>query len=210
MPTSPVCSSAFFAVNDLRTRQLRVHHLHIPEHRCLCLQGESGSGKTLLLRAIADLDENQGEVCLQGRPRSDMSADQWRQTVVLVPAESAWWAESVGAHAQHWPLDLFPPLGFDQEVLNWQVSRLSTGERQRLALLRALALSPQMLLLDEPTANLDEQHTRAVESVILSFLKHHGCAAIWVSHNTEQCQRIGWRKALMQAGRLLWPPGQEA
>ena len=66
------------------------------------MKGPSGAGKTLLLRAIADLDPNQGLVSLEGRDRSTIPGPEWRRLVGYVPAEPGWWAETVGEHFGEW------------------------------------------------------------------------------------------------------------
>jgi len=165
--------------------------LKVTASNTLCLQGASGSGKTLLLRAIADLDPNQGEVTLGDKKRSQVSAHQWRQHLSYVPSESHWWKDSVHQHSTHWSIEYLTALGFKEEVLNWQVKRLSSGERQRLAIVRALSSKPFALLLDEPTANLDPENTAKVEQLISTYQQEQQCPIIWVTHDTAQCQRIG-------------------
>ncbi len=76
-----------------------------------------------------------------------------------------------------------------QQIAKWQVSRLSSGERQRLALLRALDHNPKVLLLDEVTANLDQENTLKVENLIKSRLQQ-GLIVIWVSHDQDQRERM--------------------
>jgi ABC-type bacteriocin/lantibiotic exporters, contain an N-terminal double-glycine peptidase domain len=120
---------------------------------CVGLQGASGAGKSLLLRAIVDLDPRTGKLRLGGIDADRVPAPQWRRLVGLLPAESGWWLDRVGEHfADFRSVDdaILAAVGFDRSVGNWQVSRLSTGERQRLAIVRLLANSPQCLLLDEP------------------------------------------------------------
>ncbi len=112
------------------------------------LSGASGSGKSRLLRAVADLDPHRGEVWLDGLPRSRLTPPEWRRRVGLLPAESHWWAETVGEHwrapAAGSPIEpLLAALGFDADVSGWAITRLSTGERQRLALARLLLNQPQ-------------------------------------------------------------------
>jgi ATPase subunit of ABC transporter with duplicated ATPase domains len=100
------------------------------------LHGASGAGKTLLLRAIADLDPHQGQLRLGEMVCAQVSAARWRKTVGLLSAESFWWFDTVGEHF-HVPMrelqGFLRKLGFSSEVLNWEVSRLSTGEKQSLA-----------------------------------------------------------------------------
>ena len=178
------------------------------------VSGPSGSGKSLLLRAIADLDPNDGEVWLDGEPRSGMAASTWRRRVGLLPAESAWWGSRV---ADHFPAGdgawaaLLAGLGFEPDVLGWSVSRLSTGERQRLALARMLALSPEALLLDEATANLDPGNRGRVEAAVAGYRRERSAAVLWVSHDPEQRERLasesGAPRWIIRDGRLLAEDG---
>jgi ABC-type iron transport system FetAB ATPase subunit len=157
---------------------------------CIALHGASGSGKTLLLRAIADLDEAEGEVWLDQQPRSGMSGPQWRRQVSYVAAESHWWSRLVREHAKAWRVPDLQGLGFGSEVLDWEVQRLSSGERQRLAIARVLAGSPSALLLDEPTANLDQKNTQRVEQLIEAWRRGTGGCVVWVSHDPAQRTRV--------------------
>jgi putative ABC transport system ATP-binding protein len=166
--------------------------LDLESGSCAGIVGASGSGKSLLLRAIADLDPHEGEVEWRDKRCSEMPAVNWRKRVGLLPAESAWWFESVGAHFSDAKeaLRLTERLGFGADVLDWEVRRLSVGERQRLALVRLLLNRPEVLLLDEPTANLDEFATGAVEDLIREYRWEHGAVVIWVSHSGEQLERV--------------------
>jgi ABC-type iron transport system FetAB ATPase subunit len=169
---------------------------------CAAVFGASGSGKTLLLRAIADLDEAKGEVWLDQGSRSSMTAPQWRRQVVYVAAESHWWARLVGEHAGTWPTDDLQSLGFEPDVLNWEIQRLSSGERQRLAILRALAYAPSALLLDEPTANLDRSNAERVEQLIAAWRRRTNGCALWVSHDPAQRTRVAAAQYQIVAGVL--------
>jgi putative ABC transport system ATP-binding protein len=190
----------------LELHELQTHHLgplsvRIEESNA-SLSGPSGSGKTLLLRAIADLDPHRGEVLLDGQAQSAMPAQDWRRQVSYVPADSHWWSERVG---DHFPSDAkcdFKAVGFSPDVLNWEVDRLSSGERQRLALVRALAVHPRVLLLDEPTANLDPENRDRVERLIADFQQRHQAAALWVTHDTEQRQRVAGRHFEIRDGGI--------
>lgn len=162
---------------------------------CVYLSGSSGSGKTRLLRAIADLDPHQGELKLDGQSQYSMPAHSWRKKIAFLPAESQWWNAQVGGHFTDYDDTLLTQLGFTTEVMGWDVARLSSGEKQRLALLRALAQEPEVLLLDEPTANLDQHCTQVIEQTVERLRKEKGIAVIWVTHDAEQLARLtthGW------------------
>lgn len=172
------------------------------------VSGPSGSGKSLLLRAISDLDPNTGEAWLDTDARSAMPASRWRRRLGLLPAESFWWAERVGDHfpGGQAPRALLSGLGFEADVLAWAVSRLSTGERQRLALVRMLAFEPEAVLLDEATANLDTANRDRVEALVAAYRVEHAAAVLWVSHDPEQRGRLaaaaGGRQLVIRGGRL--------
>ncbi len=187
-------------MNDplLRVSQLVTHRrgpfdLAIDAGECVSLRGPSGSGKSLLLRAIADLDPHQGEVWLDGMACAQIPAPQWRRQVALLPVESQWWLDDVGAHFPAGDCPWLTRLGFSGATLSWQVSRLSSGEKQRLALARALMNRPRVLLLDEPTASLDETSATALETVVAEYRLENNAAALWVSHSAAQAARVATR-----------------
>ena len=177
--------------------------LDLEPGRPVILGGPSGAGKSLLLRAIADLDPNEGEVSLGGASRRSVSAPEWRRKVTYLAAEPGWWAKRVGDHFAAAHLDaagkLLPRLGFGLETIDWPVGGLSTGERQRLALVRLLVLAPAVMLLDEPTSALDEENRLRVEELIGERCAA-GAAALIVSHDGEQAVRLGARRLNLQGG----------
>ena len=189
-------------INRLHRLMIGPVTLAVDEGDCLCISGASGSGKSLLLRAIADLDPHEGQLLLQGEPATDMPANVWRTRIGLLPPESSWWLPQVKNHFNNGmpvPLD---HIGLSGDVLEQPVARLSSGEKQRLALMRLLSNRPQVLLLDEPTANLDPVNTERVEAVIAEYLRVHQAAVIWVSHDPEQVARVASRYFEMCDGNL--------
>lgn len=187
---------------DVHVAHLEPVSLQVSEGELLCISGESGSGKSLLLRAIADIIPHEGSVSLGDKPALSMSGPQWRREVGLLPAESQWWADSVNSHFATERPEYIKELGLKEDAMNWQISRCSTGEKQRLALLRLLANQPACLLLDEPTGSLDPQNTQRVEQLITALCKEKKLPVIWVSHSMEQIQRIADRHAVMCNGKL--------
>lgn len=170
---------------------------------CVAVRGPSGAGKTLLLRAIADLDPNAGEVRLEGQPRESMSGPEWRRRVGYLPAEPGWWADTVGDHFADWAAarPLLAQLGLPDGARSWPMTRPSTGERLRMALARALLANPCVLLLDEPTAALDALAVRAVESLVAERVAA-GLAVLWVTHDAAQAERVAKRFLVVEAGRV--------
>lgn len=177
--------------------------LEVGAGEVLCVQGVSGSGKSLLLRAVADLIPHAGEVFLDGIACSDVSPTKWRREVCFLSAEALWWEDRVGAHFLN-PVsgEGLQRLGLEPACLEWEVSRLSMGERQRLGLLRLLDREPRVLLLDEPTSNLDSDTSAAVESLLLEYIDVKQAGCIWVTHDETQAQRLGDRFFRMEGKRL--------
>ena len=177
--------------------------LSVAAGECITVSGASGSGKSLFLRMIADLDPNTGAVFLDDRERGSFTGPAWRREVSYVPAESGWWSETVADHftdldaarALALQLDLKP------ELLDGQVLRLSTGEKQRLALVRSLLLAGPVLLLDEPTSALDEASQDHTEALLRERMQA-GTTILVVTHQSGQAARLGGRHFVMAHGRL--------
>ena len=189
-------------VNDLRRPGLGPVSLSLAAGECVALRGASGAGKSLLLRAIADLDPNEGSASLDGQGRAEMSAPVWRRRVAYLAAEPGWWADQVRQHFDDWSAagSLIERLGLPAEAGDWPISRLSTGEKQRLALARSLLLEPQALLLDEPTSGLDPEAVERVERLIRERVSRGACA-LWVTHDRAQAERVAQRSLEIEAGR---------
>jgi len=177
--------------------------VEVPAARTLFVRGPSGAGKSLLLRAVVDLDPNDGEVWLGEQRRSRMPGHLWRRLVGYLPAESYWWEDRVGTHHENWSKTVLEALGFDIEVLDWSVSRLSTGEKQRLALARLLANRPTALLLDEPVANLDAANAQRVVEAILSYQEERQSPILWVSHGEEHESVSGQGTLWLRQGEVV-------
>jgi ABC-type iron transport system FetAB ATPase subunit len=181
--------------------------LQLEAGECIAVTGASGAGKSLFLRLIADLDPGEGEVLLNGRERRSWRPPAWRRQVLYNAAEPGWWADRVREHFPGAALararGLAPLLDLRLTLLDAPVAQLSTGERQRMALIRALVAEPQVLLLDEPTGALDQDSTALVEEMLAERLGG-GTAILMVTHNPEQARRVGSRHARMAARRLMF------
>ena len=207
-------------MSSLRLMSLRYHtfgpiDLTIAAGDCAALSGPSGSGKSLMLRAIADLDQHSGGVFLDDTPAEDEPAPRWRCRVGLLLAEPQWWEDRVEAHfmagcrtpedatGHEWSvIGLLERVGFEKDVLGWTTSRLSSGERQRLGLVRLLERRPDAMLLDEPTASLDPANVERVETLIADYRHNFSAATLWVSHDPGQIPRIADRGYRLEDGRL--------
>lgn len=195
--------AAMLAVHDLHRADLLDASFELADGECIAVRGPSGAGKTLLLRAIADLDPSDGSVALDGTSRDLMPAPRWRSLVMYVPAEPGWWAETVAAHFPDWSeaAPVVGMLGLPEACRDWPIERLSTGERQRLALVRALVMRPRVLLLDEPTSGLDPDGVSAVEQRIVLHCAEGG-SVIWVTHDAAQAGRVAQRCLAVDQGHV--------
>lgn len=195
--------SVVLSINNLCALHVGPVNLDLEAQQCTGLSGASGCGKSILLKAIADLIDSTGEVILEGTERKTIDAPTWRQAIQLIPAESLWWHNTVGEHFQS-PLNqaYLTQLALESNIAQQAVNQLSTGQKQRLALLRSLEKKPNVLLLDEPTASLDKESADAVETLIKNYLKDNKAAAIWISHDPEQLQRVATKAFKMVNGEL--------
>ncbi len=186
----------------------------------VAMTGPSGGGKTLLLRALARLDPlDRGAVQFHGKAVQHDAVPHFRSEVIYLHQRAALIEDTVEAAIRspftlkvHRPrrfdrdrmVRLLAELGRDRDFLAKRVSELSGGEIQITALVRALALDPVVLLLDEPTAALDPTTATAVERLVVAWLDENPeRAMIWVSHNEAQAQRVGRIAVRMEAGKLL-------
>ena len=187
----------------------------------LAVVGESGSGKTLLLRALVLLDPfDAGQVLARGTPIDHDGVPSFRREVIYLHQRPTLWDETVMASLEQpfelavyreqsfdrpWAIDRLADLGRDEAFLDKLVADLSGGERQLVALLRALQLGPSILLLDEPTAALDAAAARAVEQLLGRWLAESPDtrALVVVSHDAEQARRLSDRLLQIEAGRLI-------
>lgn len=195
------------AQQDARSQGLVIADLHSPlagpfeleavAGTPIIVTGRSGSGKSLFLRMLADLDVNAGTVTLDGLDRRALAASEWRRQVTYVAAESGWWRDRIVDHFAAQDIEraseFAAELGLGEELLLAQVSRLSTGERQRWALIRALVKTPRALLLDEPTGALDQASVEHLERFLKRRILQH-TILILVTHDPGLAARMGGRR----------------
>ena len=115
------------------------------------------------------------------------------------------WGHQTREYSQEEILSLLERVNRNETLISRSTRDLSGGEAQIVALLRAIQLEPTMLLLDEPTAALDEESTRMIEQLVAGWLdrSHTDRALMWVSHNKEQIARVADHVMAMSDGRLF-------
>ena len=167
----------------------------VGDGECMAIEGPSGIGKTRLARALADLESAGGHIFVDGAERKEIAAPDWRRLVRYLSAEPGWWTDTAreafpkGKKAESAALRLMGSLNLEPQLLDKPISVLSTGERQRLAIVRALIDSPPVLVLDEPTSALDPKNTALVEEV-LKYQLINGRSILLISHDHDQVARL--------------------
>ncbi len=196
---------------------LREVNLTVERGEILGLIGPTGSGKTTLLRLINLLDEpSAGYILFSGKKvsgRPEKEALAVRRKMAMVFQKPIMFKASVEENVSY-GLRMRGQQGKDdarvEEALamvglsgyeSRDANTLSGGEMQRIALARALVLQPELLLLDEPTANLDPRSAASIDS-LLHRLAGSRTAVILATHNMQQCRKLAGRVAVLQAGRL--------
>jgi putative ABC transport system ATP-binding protein len=190
----------------------------------LGLVGPTGSGKSSLLRAIAKLDPSDaGDVLFRGQSVRKDAVPEYRRQVIYLPQRSEFVAGSVLQNLEL-PFRLavssgrldptqvtrwLDQLAMSHQTLDQAVESLSGGERQIVALIRAMTLSPQVLLLDEPTAALDPESTEKFERLVIAWQNSSDLSSsprrafVWTSHDAEQVGRMTTRIIAISKGELL-------
>ena len=171
--------------------------------------GPSGAGKSTLLRLLNRLaDPDEGVVRFHDTDVRELDPLELRRRVGLVPQLPAPVPGTVADNVCFGPrldgkeVDPERPLalaGLDTSFADRDASRLSVGEQQRVMLARALALEPEVLLLDEPTASLDAAATGAVEDALQNL---HGVSLVLVTHDRSQADRLTERAIELREGRV--------
>lgn len=189
--------------------------LHINQDEIVCLLGASGCGKTTLLRVIAGLETGYaGTIELQGQSLQAVAVHQrgfglMFQDFALFPHMTV--AQNIGFGLRMQGVARKKRTKKIEEVLSLvglsgyagrDVSALSGGEKQRVALARSLAPQPQLLLLDEPLGSLDAGLRDRLIVDLRRIIKTTGLTAIYVTHDQQEAYAIADRIAVMNAGRI--------
>lgn len=198
--------------------QLRIAELTLYEGEVFCLLGASGAGKTTLLRLLNFLETpDEGELLFDGHsftPRQTTLPLELLRKVTTVFQRPALLNDNVWNNIIY-PLKIrnqrinkarilpiVEQLGISH-LLRQSSSTLSGGEAQRVAMARALVFNPQVLLLDEPTANLDPNNIRIIEEMVMKYAREEKPTIVWITHNHFQAKRVGDRICLLEEGRII-------
>jgi putative ABC transport system ATP-binding protein len=177
---------------------------------CTAVTGPSGAGKSTLLRLLNRmLEPTAGRVILQGTPLPALDVLDLRRRVGLVAQRPTLLTGQVLDEVRVGRPDVPPEevrsllaeAGLPRDFAGRATAGLSGGEAQRVCLARALALRPEVLLLDEPTSSLDPASAEAIERVVRD-LSDAGGTVVLVSHDAAQARRLAGDVIVLRAGRL--------
>jgi tungstate transport system ATP-binding protein len=196
-------------------RVLDIDRLAIGRGEVLALVGPSGAGKSTLLRLLNFLERpSGGTLAFDGEIVIDKPPLEQQRRVTTVFQRPALLHRSVAANIAY-GLRLHGQKLPDSEMTAWldrlglahlarqSAPKLSAGEAQRVALARALVLRPDVLLLDEPSANLDPYNIGLIERLVAEAHTETGMTVVWVTHDIFQARRVAGRVAFLLGGRLV-------
>lgn len=196
--------------------------LQVAPGEFLSIVGPNGSGKSSLLRALAGIWKLEGGfVRIGGKPLSEFGRRELAQRVAFVPQDTrmdfAFTMEEVVAMGRHPRRGRFERATLeDRRAIESAISScdiahlsgrfvttLSGGERQRVAIARSLAVEPEIILLDEPTASLDVQHGLEILDLCRS-LSQAGKSIVLATHDLNAVARYATKVALIESGRIAY------
>jgi putative ABC transport system ATP-binding protein len=181
----------------------------------LAVVGPSGAGKSTLLRLLNRLDEpTGGTVLLSGADTRGMAPRELRRRIGMVMQRAYLFPGTVAENVAFGPQQQGQIMSSEeiegllaQVGLSGYASRnaltLSGGEAQRVAITRALANQPEVLLLDEPTSALDEIARRGVETLLESLVRQRHLTCVWVTHSIEQARTMADKVLAIDSGRIV-------
>jgi tungstate transport system ATP-binding protein len=198
---------------------LRVDSLVLQKGLIYGIIGPSGSGKTTLLRIINLLTPpSSGTYLFKGRtlPQNKLERLALQRSMALVFQKTLLFRDSVwnnvayGLKARRYSptetdrrvQELLEQLGM-ADLAHRRADTLSGGEAQRVAIARAVAFDPELLLLDEPTANLDPGNVEVIEQMICKMSRARGITVVMVTHNVFQARRIADEVIFIDAGKVV-------
>ncbi len=191
-----------------------IEALQINAGEVLALVGPSGAGKSTLLRLLNFLEQpTSGRLVYQDQVVDGFIPIQTRRQVTTVfqrpivlratvRANIAYGLGLRGERADGRVDEILSRVGL-QSLANAPAHKLSGGEMQRVALARALVIEPSVLLLDEPTANLDPYNVGLIEEIVREHNRARGTTIVLVTHNVFQAKRLAQRGGLMLNGSIV-------
>lgn len=180
----------------------------------LTIKGPSGSGKSTLLKLLAAImNPSAGEIIYKGKPLSEYEITDYRKEVSYSFQNAALFGTTVADNLmfpyeiRNEPFDrdraiaLLDKVMLSKQYLDQKITELSGGEKQRVALIRNVLFTPEVLLLDEVTSALDAENRKVISDAILRLNRENNITVLWVTHNTDEINDAA-KTIEMKAGRL--------
>ncbi len=180
----------------------------------LTIKGPSGSGKSTLLKLIAAImNPSTGEIIYKGKPLSEYEITDYRKEVSYSFQNAALFGTTVADNLmfpyeiRNEPFDrdraiaLLDKVMLSEQYLDQKITELSGGEKQRVALIRNVLFTPEVLLLDEVTSALDAENRKVISDAILRLNRENKITVLWVTHNTDEINDAA-KTIEMKEGRL--------
>ncbi len=183
---------------------LNIEHLEIENNTITCVVGESGGGKTTFLQLLNNMiSPDSGEILFKGKNIKNYDPVQLRRQIPMLPQNPILFSGTIYDNFQQTQ----KYAGLNQEQKNYDsilkkvklsdfspedsVQNLSGGEKQRLALARILLLEPSIMLLDEPSAALDENTEEQIVQMVIEYIKKSNSSLVMVTHSLEIAHKYG-------------------
>ena len=189
-------------------RVLDLESVTIEKGTRTAILGPNGAGKSTLLNIISRIDSpSEGEVVYGSKDPREVTQVFQQPYLLRTTVEKnihyplrlrKWTEEAIKKRGE----ELMYDLGL-LDLRNQKAWKLSGGETQKVALARALSFRPSLLLLDEPTANIDPATTAEIEGMLLKINREEGTTILFVTHNLAQARRVCNRILLLDKGRLV-------
>ena len=197
-------------------QKVLVDHISIDvfDGEVLAIVGPSGSGKSSFLRLLNRLDEpSEGTVFFHQQDYKEIPPQELRREIGMLLQDPNLFPGTVEANIRFGPKQRGETLSDEavetaleqvnlEDFADRNISTLSGGEAQRVALARTLVNTPQVMLLDEPTSALDEKTQQEIERLLQRIIAEHALTAILITHDIAQAERLADRIRKMERGKM--------
>jgi len=184
---------------------LYIESLGIEREKLTCIVGKSGGGKTTFLKLLNNMySYEQGSIKFKNREIRSYNPIDLRREVPMLPQNpeifsgtikdnfvlTQKYAEKCNKHKQHFE-EILKRVGMENHNLSDDAEKLSGGEKQRIALARIMLLDPEILLLDEPSASLDDETEELIIKLVVDYIKNKNGTLVMVTHSKHIAQKYG-------------------
>lgn len=210
-----------FLTDEVETHALSNVHMTVHQGEWVAIVGPSGSGKTTLLHILAGLlDPSAGSASVLGSDLAELGREERaalrRDPIAFIPQDPALTpflsarenvelAEAIRGRVGEQAHEVLAAVGLSERA-GQRVSRLSAGEQVRVAVARALAARPRLLLVDEPTARLDQANALTLAALLSTLARETGAAVVCATHDPVVIEQADVELALAASERVVAAP----